>query len=96
MADGITLSPGGEIRITWKMPYNILMRPELESAIMAGSLKNLSSSPTNQKTRPSTGSRKSGFEKVSHCAQKRKKVEPGLSVIEQIILNFKLWMASAS
>ena len=69
MAEGITLSQGGEIRITWKMPYNIMMRPELETAIMAGSLKNLSISPIKQKTRLSL--RESGFYKVSDCAQKR-------------------------
>ena len=76
MADGLTLNPEGELRIKWKSPYSLIVRPEVEAAIDKGSLDTLDRIPAaspvlpgQQKTRSSL--RGSGFGKVSLCAQKR-------------------------
>ncbi len=84
MTEGLTLSPEGELRIKWKSPYSLIVRPEVEEAIEAGRLENLNRVPAStdpavasapasghEKTRSLTRGKESGFGKVSLCAQKR-------------------------
>jgi len=65
-----------------------------EGVVWTSLFERTESPPKKQKARPSK--RGTGFSKISTCARNESQMEPGLSVIEQIILDFKLWMVSGS
>jgi hypothetical protein len=88
MLSAAALDNEGNLRLDWKKPYSLLMREEMQEAIKENRAGLLEGPCTSEMQGSST---------LSNCVPTdRQSLNSGLTVIEQIRLDFKLWMVSGS